>query len=568
MLGPNANERAMGEDVEQLKQQIPLLEYLLQWNWTARRSGSREEFVGLCPLHQETHPSFYVNTRKNLFYCHGCGQGGDLIRFVELSLHLSFRQSVAHMKQELASAPISELLEQTAAFYRLQLDRHPEAVEYLNQRGLHDLGLIEELGIGYAAAGNLHRHLTGRGYCFHRLFKAGLINDQGRDAFYRRVIFPCREQGRIINFYGRSIGAAFPHRLLPRSKGGLFAWESVGRFSSVILAEGLFDLAVLCQSGFRNTTCAIGTHLSAAQLAQLGDRSGRSVYMAFDQDPNQAGQQAAHRLARRLESAGVSARIVALPPEHDPNSYFVAGATASDFARWWLKDPSRWLAGVNESTLLDYVGHQLDQEPQPTPQTINHRLGVVRLLYRFHHGGDIPSGQSHLQRTCRKRSPLGYGLRCCEVLDLQLEDLQLSEVQIRVLGKGNKKRVLPLPAEAVEVLQNYLRLERPLTNSPSLFVSLKGRQRGQPMNAAGLRSLFRYHRLRSRAPHANPHRFRHTFGADMVRAGISLPALQHLMGDSQIHTTMLYVQLAPQHVWREYARAVEKRTRLFPPDTP
>jgi hypothetical protein len=338
---------------------------------------------------------------------------------------------------------------------------------------LHDLSLIEELGIGYAADGNLHRHLAGRGYCFHRLFKAGLINDQGRDAFYRRVIFPCREQGRIINFYGRSIGAAFPHRLLPRSKGGLFAWESVGRFSSVILAEGLFDLAVLWQSGFRNTTCAIGTHLSAA------------------------------RLARRLESAGVSARIVALPPEHDPNSYFVAGATASDFARWWLKDPSRWLAGVNESTLLDYVGHQLDQEPQPTPQTINHRLGVVRLLYRFHHGGDIPSGQSHLQRTCRKRSPLGYGLRCCEVLDLQLEDLQLSEVQIRVLGKGNKKRVLPLPAETVEVLQNYLRLERPLTNSPSLFVSLKGRQRGQPMNAAGLRSLFRYHRLRSRAPHAN-----------------------------------------------------------------
>ena len=288
------------------------------------------------------------------------------------------------------------------------------------------------------------------------------------------------------------------------------------------------------------------------------------------------------------------------------------------FARWWLKDPSRCLAEVNESTLLDYVGHQLDQQPQPTPQTINHRLGVVRLLYRFHHGGEIPSGQSHLQRPYTTRSPLGYGrprravatgirlrqprrvivplsaeevarlwrsfrtfrdlalvalmlldgLRCCEILGLQLEDLQLSEVQIRVLGKGNKKRVLPLPAETVEVLQNYLRLERPLTNSPSLFVCLKGRQRGQPMTAAGLRSLFRYHRLRSRVPQANPHRFRHTFGADMVRAGISLPALQHLMGHSQIHTTMLYVQLAPQDVWREYARAVEKRTRLSPPETP
>ena len=119
-----------------------------------------------------------------------------------------------------------------------------------------------------------------------------------------------------------------------------------------------------------------------------------------------------------------------------------------------------------------------------------------------------------------------------------------------------------LPGEIMEVLQNYLRLERPLTNSPYLFISLKGRRRGQPMTPAGLRSLFRHHRLRSTVPSANPHRFRHTFGADMVRAGISLPALQHLMGHSQIHTTMLYVELAPQDIWREYARAVAKRTRL------
>jgi integrase len=154
------------------------------------------------------------------------------------------------------------------------------------------------------------------------------------------------------------------------------------------------------------------------------------------------------------------------------------------------------------------------------------------------------------------------GLRSCEVLSLQLEDLQLADAQMRVLGKGNKARVLPLPQEIIEVLQNYLRLERPLTNSPALFVCLKGRQRGQSMTPAGLRSLFRNHRVRCQLPHANPHRLRHTFGADMVRAGISLPALQHLMGHSQVHTTMLYVLLAPQDVWREYARAVEKRTHL------
>jgi hypothetical protein len=97
-----------------------------------------------------------------------------------------------------------------------------------------------------------------------------------------------------------------------------------------------------------------------------------------------------------------------------------------------------------------------------------------------------------------------------------------------------------------------LHWERPLTNSPALFVSLKGCQRGLPMTAAGLRSLFRYHRLLTQLPQANPHRFRHTFGTDMVRAGISLPALMHLMGHAHIHTTMLYVELAPKDVWREY----------------
>ena len=286
------------------------------------------------------------------------------------------------------------------------------------------------------------------------------------------------------------------------------------------------------------------------------------------------------------------------------------------FARWF--EPPTSLADLTQSTLLDYVRDQLGQLPPPTPQTINHRLGVVRCLYRFHYGRDIPAGASHFQRLYTRRSPLGYGrprpavalglrlrqpcrvivpltseqvatfwgsfrtfrdlalvglmlhdgLRSCEVLNLQLEDLLLADRFLRVLGKGNKMRVLPLPEDILEVLGKYLHLERPLTNSSALFVSLKGRRRGQPMSAAGLRSLFRHHRVRSRVPTANPHRFRHTFGLEMVRAGISLPALQHLMGHAQIHTTMLYVQLAPQDVWKEYARAVQNRTHLSIPSIP
>jgi DNA primase len=321
----------MGENLERLKQRVSLLEYLQRHNWKPCRTGSRQEFVGLCPLHQETRPSFYVNASKNLFYCHGCGQGGDLIRFVQLFLDLPFRQTVAHLEQELPPAPVFRLLEETTAFYQLQLHRHPEATDYLERRGVRDSSLIEELGIGYAPGGNLRRHLAAWWSSFDQLVEIGLINHHGRDAFCRRLIFPCRQDGQIANLYGRSIGAAFPHRLLPRSKGGLFAWESVRSFPTVILVEGLFDLAVLWQAGFRNTTCAIGTQLTPGQVAQLAEQPGRSVYIAFDQDENQAGQKAAHQLAHRLQSAGIRVHIVRLPEGLDPNSYFVAGASAADF---------------------------------------------------------------------------------------------------------------------------------------------------------------------------------------------------------------------------------------------
>jgi len=322
----------MAENLERLKQRIPLLEYLQRHNWKPCRAGSRQEFVGLCPLHQETHPSFYVNAAKNLFYCHGCGRGGDLIRFAQLFLNLPFRQTVAHLEQELPSAPVSRLLEETAAFYRLQLHRHPEAMHYLEHRGVHQPTLIEELGIGYAPGGCLRRHLAPSCCSLDQLLEIGLINHHGRDTFCRRVIFPCWQHGEVVNLYGRSIGAAFPHRLLPRSKGGLFAWQSVSIFSSVILVEGLFDLAVLWQAGYRNTTCAIGTQLTPTQLAQLADQPGRSVYIAFDQDENQAGQKASRQLALGLKNVGIRSHVVQLPHGQDPNSYFVAGAGAADFA--------------------------------------------------------------------------------------------------------------------------------------------------------------------------------------------------------------------------------------------
>lgn len=327
----------MWAELENLKRQFPLLDYLRLHHWTPRQVGSQQEFVGLCPLHAENNPSFYVNASKNLFYCHGCGRGGDLISFAQFYFGLSFRETIAHLKQELGLTPASpaDLLEQAVAFYQAELHGHSEALEYLDQRGLRDLDLIQRLSIGYAPGGNLRRHLTALGHSFELLLKLGLINREGRDTFYQRVVFPCRtnlgSQAGATNLYGRSIGAAPAHRFLPLPKGGLFAWDLVRDCPTVILVEGLFDLAVLWQAGFTHTTCGFGTHLTPAQLAQLADRGDRPVFIVFDNDASHVGQNAAQALAQRLRVTGLTARLVALPDGHDPNSYFTAGATAADF---------------------------------------------------------------------------------------------------------------------------------------------------------------------------------------------------------------------------------------------
>jgi DNA primase len=318
------------EGTGSLRRRLPLLDYLEQQQWKGRPAG-RWEYVGLCPLHEESQPSFYVNTRKNVFYCHGCGQGGDLIRFVQLSRRLSFRQSLACLNQESdPQVDRSALLEQAASFYQHELDLSAEAMSYLRARGVHDPALIRELSIGYATGGKLRRYLAAQGYPFDLLQRAGLINAQGADALYQRIVFPLRQDEHIVNLYGRSIGSGFAHRFLPGSKGGLYAWEKVRQSEEIILVEGLFDYAVLRQAGFANVTCSLGTHLNPDQFRQLCE-SRRSVYVVFDSDQNQSGQKAAEQLADRLRPHHICAPSVLLPAGHDPNSFFVQSGNAQQF---------------------------------------------------------------------------------------------------------------------------------------------------------------------------------------------------------------------------------------------
>jgi integrase/recombinase XerD len=286
------------------------------------------------------------------------------------------------------------------------------------------------------------------------------------------------------------------------------------------------------------------------------------------------------------------------------------------FVRWWagLHGCGEILEhDLTESTLLEYLRFQSALQPVPSGSTINARIAVADRAIR----NEFPNAPCQIARGFHQRflqrGPMGLsrprmamsrirvkvpkraivplsvdevarfwasfhtdrdvaivglmllqGLRSAEVLALNPDDVLLSEGQLRVRGKGSKLRFLPMAPETIQLIDQYLRFERPNPCSAALFVSLKGRSRGARMTAAGLRSLFRYHRQSTGIKLANPHRFRHTFASDMVREGVSLPALMHLMGHADIQTTLLYVQVTPQDVYVQYARAVANRIHRPP----
>lgn len=302
---------------ETLKQQISLLDYAEAQGWKPVRRIVRGRLMGLCPLHADHKPSFLVDPNKNLFYCYGCGRGGDVIRFAELYHGVPFREAIALLRRWYG---VGSLLGDVSKFYQVQLHRHPEAVAYLDERGLHEPELIEELGIGYAPGRCLRAWLMSLGYPLPYLQQAGVVTPEGFDTFTHRIVFPLDG-----NLYGRSIGKAAPHQFLPGGKGGLYGWEKVRSCPEIILVEGLFDLAVLRQAGFLNVTSSMGTYLNAMQIHQLCDGTTRVVYVAFDSDLNGSGQHAARQIAQRLWAQGSKAFPVELPEGHDPNSFFVNG---------------------------------------------------------------------------------------------------------------------------------------------------------------------------------------------------------------------------------------------------
>jgi site-specific recombinase XerD len=186
------------------------------------------------------------------------------------------------------------------------------------------------------------------------------------------------------------------------------------------------------------------------------------------------------------------------------------------------------------------------------------RLREPRRLPRGLHADEIADLLASF-RTIRDRAIAGLmlfsGLRSAEVRALAADDVDIALGWVRVLGKGEKERRVPVDREVCALVQSYLLTERPASTSRALFLVAKGPTCGQPLTAAGLRTVFRYHRVRSGVPAGNPHSLRHTFGTALAESGVDLPIMQALLGHDHVDSSLTYVHLAPAHVRAAYDAA-------------
>jgi integrase/recombinase XerC len=190
-------------------------------------------------------------------------------------------------------------------------------------------------------------------------------------------------------------------------------------------------------------------------------------------------------------------------------------------------------------------GGRLVRQPQRLPESVD-ADDVAAFL------ADL---RTHRDRAMVLAMVLG-GLRAGEVRSLRLADVDMGLRRVRVVGKGNRERVVPVDGAFFTECAAYLRTERPAgCATPECFVVLRGATRGQPLTEAGLRKIFRVHRDRSGATRVRPHRLRHTYGTELAAAGIDLLVLRELMGHASPETTARYVHLSPEGLAAEFAAA-------------
>ncbi len=309
-------------------------------------------YFGLCPFHNEKSPSFSVSRQKQMYYCFGCGAGGNVFTFLMEYENFTFQEAVKMLADRAGVAlPEAEYSKEAreradmkatllhinklaAKYYYAQL-RQPQGatgLKYLKDRQLSD-DMLRAFGLGYSNkySDDLYRYLKGKGYKDDILAKAGLISYDERqgvyDKFWNRVMFPIMDvNNRVVGFGGRVMGDAKPKYLnSPETpifdKGrNLYGLNRARRSKKTyfLLCEGYMDVIALHQAGFDNAVASLGTALTPGH-ASLIKRYVNEVYLTYDSDD--AGTRAALRALPILKDVGITAKIIRMEPFKDPDEY-------------------------------------------------------------------------------------------------------------------------------------------------------------------------------------------------------------------------------------------------------
>ena len=335
--------------IEEVRSKNDIVDVVSQYVKLTRKGSS---YFGLCPFHNEKTPSFSLTPGKQMYYCFGCGAGGNVFNFImeyenytfgEALKHLADRAGVELPKIEYSKevrqkaqekAELLEINKQAAQYfyYQLRTDKGQRGYEYLKNRGLSE-ETMRKFGLGYSDkfSDGLYRFLKSKGYQDERLRESGLFNVDERhgmyDKFWNRVIFPIMDvNNRVIGFGGRVMGDAKPKylnspetKIFDKSRNlyGLNIARTTRR-KYLILCEGYMDVIAMHQAGFNNAVASLGTALTSGH-ASLLKRYTQEVLLLYDSD--EAGIRAALRGIPILREAGVNSRVVSLKPYKDPDEF-------------------------------------------------------------------------------------------------------------------------------------------------------------------------------------------------------------------------------------------------------
>lgn len=339
------------EIIEEVRNQNDIVDVISEYVKLQKKGAN---YFGLCPFHNEKSPSFSVSPGKQMYYCFGCGEGGNVISFVMKYENYSFIEAV----QMLASRAGIELPQVTRSkeekenadkrsqiltintlaakfyYYMLKSEKGALAYHYLRGRELSD-NTITGFGLGYSDkySDSLYKYMKSKGYKDDILKETGLFTFEEKgvhDKFWNRVMFPIMDvNNKVIAFGGRVMGDGKPKYLnSPETKifdksRNLYGLNiaRTSRKGYLLICEGYMDVISLHQAGFNNAVAALGTSFTSGH-ASLIKRYAKEVVLTFDSDG--AGIKAALRAIPILREAGLSIKVLSMKPYKDPDEFIKA----------------------------------------------------------------------------------------------------------------------------------------------------------------------------------------------------------------------------------------------------